>query len=144
VYCICCWPLPAQSFSGPSPLGLKAIFYCLSFETSLSIASSGSQGHSICFPPCLHTVKQRELFSLYSLHMDPRRILSSIFGDHRGAAYKLLEEVRYSTVKSRHFLYCRINGCFLRKVTEYFLIILIAVENIVYTKQLLQVRCGEK
>jgi hypothetical protein len=23
--CICCWPLPAQSFSGPSPLGLETI-----------------------------------------------------------------------------------------------------------------------
>jgi hypothetical protein len=28
--CICCWPLPAQSFSGLSPLGLEIIFYCLS------------------------------------------------------------------------------------------------------------------
>jgi hypothetical protein len=23
VFCMCCWPLPAQSFSGPSPLGLE-------------------------------------------------------------------------------------------------------------------------
>jgi hypothetical protein len=30
-----CWPSPAQSFSGPSPVGLVAIFYCLRFETSL-------------------------------------------------------------------------------------------------------------
>jgi hypothetical protein len=29
----CYWPLPAQSFSGPSPVGLMAIFYCLRFET---------------------------------------------------------------------------------------------------------------
>jgi hypothetical protein len=29
-----CWPLPAQFFSGPSPLGLATIFYCLRFETS--------------------------------------------------------------------------------------------------------------
>jgi hypothetical protein len=27
VFCICCWPLPAQSFSGSSPLGLATIFY---------------------------------------------------------------------------------------------------------------------
>jgi hypothetical protein len=27
-----CWPSPAQSFSGPSPLGLTTIFYCLRFE----------------------------------------------------------------------------------------------------------------
>jgi hypothetical protein len=29
----CCWPSPAQSFSGPSPAGLITIFYCLRFET---------------------------------------------------------------------------------------------------------------
>jgi hypothetical protein len=33
---ICCWPLPAQSFFGPIPLGLATIFYCLTFETSFS------------------------------------------------------------------------------------------------------------
>jgi hypothetical protein len=30
----CCCPSPAQSFSGPSPVGLVTIFYCLRFETS--------------------------------------------------------------------------------------------------------------
>jgi hypothetical protein len=34
VFCMCCWPLPALSFSGPSPLGLETIFYCLRFETT--------------------------------------------------------------------------------------------------------------
>jgi hypothetical protein len=29
----CCWPSPAQSFSGPSPAGLMTTFYCLRFET---------------------------------------------------------------------------------------------------------------
>jgi hypothetical protein len=29
----CCWPLPAKSFSGPSPAGLLTIFYCLKLET---------------------------------------------------------------------------------------------------------------
>jgi hypothetical protein len=29
----CCWPSSAQPFSGPSPLGLMTIFYCLRFET---------------------------------------------------------------------------------------------------------------
>jgi hypothetical protein len=29
----CCWPLPAQSFSGPSPARLMSTFYCLQFET---------------------------------------------------------------------------------------------------------------
>jgi hypothetical protein len=42
VFCICCWPSPAQSFSGPSPLDLATTFYCLSFETSLFVASYDS------------------------------------------------------------------------------------------------------
>jgi hypothetical protein len=29
----CCWPSPAQSFSGPSPAVLMTILYCLRFET---------------------------------------------------------------------------------------------------------------
>jgi hypothetical protein len=37
--------MPAQSLSGPSPLGLETIFYCLTFETSLFVASYDSQGH---------------------------------------------------------------------------------------------------
>jgi hypothetical protein len=31
-----CWSSPAQSFSGPSSVGLVTIFYCLRFETSFS------------------------------------------------------------------------------------------------------------
>jgi hypothetical protein len=45
VFWICCWPSPAWSFSGPSPLGLVTIFYCLRFETSLFVASYDSHGH---------------------------------------------------------------------------------------------------
>jgi hypothetical protein len=37
VFCMCRWSLPAQSFSCPSPLGLATVFYCLRFETSLSL-----------------------------------------------------------------------------------------------------------
>jgi hypothetical protein len=55
VFCICCWPLSAQSFSYPSPLGLATIFYCLRFETSLFVASYDSQGHGEGIPPRLHT-----------------------------------------------------------------------------------------
>jgi hypothetical protein len=29
----CCWPSPAQLFSGPSPASLMTTFYCLRFET---------------------------------------------------------------------------------------------------------------
>jgi hypothetical protein len=55
VFCIWCWPLPAQSFSGPSPLGLSTVFYCLSFETSLFVASYDSQGHDGGIRQRLHT-----------------------------------------------------------------------------------------
>jgi hypothetical protein len=53
--CNCYWPSPAQSFSGPSPIGLVAIFYCLRFETSLFFASYDSQGHNGGIRPRLHT-----------------------------------------------------------------------------------------
>jgi hypothetical protein len=53
--CNCYWPSPAQSFSGSSPVGLMAIFYCLRFETSLFVASYDSQGHGGGIRPRLHT-----------------------------------------------------------------------------------------
>jgi hypothetical protein len=52
---ICCWPLPAQSFFGPSPSGLATIFYCLTFETSLFVASYDSQCHGGGIRSCVHT-----------------------------------------------------------------------------------------
>jgi hypothetical protein len=55
VFCICCWPIPAQCFSGPSPLGLATIFYYLRFETSLFVVSHDSQGHGGGIRPRLHT-----------------------------------------------------------------------------------------
>jgi hypothetical protein len=45
VVCKCCWSLPAQSFLGPSPVGLATIFYSLRFETSHFVASYDSQGY---------------------------------------------------------------------------------------------------
>jgi hypothetical protein len=45
---------PAQSFSGSSPADLVTIFYCLSFETSLFVASYDSQGYGGGIPPRLH------------------------------------------------------------------------------------------
>jgi hypothetical protein len=71
VFCICCWPLPAQSFSGPSPLGLAAIFYCLRFETSLFVASYDSQGHGGGWAVdmgILWLLSASELFFITSLH----------------------------------------------------------------------------
>jgi hypothetical protein len=48
----CCWPLPAQSFSGPSPVGLVTVFYCLRFETSHFVAyHSQGYGGGIRPPP---------------------------------------------------------------------------------------------
>jgi hypothetical protein len=57
----CCWPSPAQSFSGPSPVELVAIFYSLRFETSLFDASYDSQGHGGGIRPCLHTGLSRSV-----------------------------------------------------------------------------------
>jgi hypothetical protein len=34
----CSWPLPVQIFSGPTPMRLVTIIYCLRFETSLFVA----------------------------------------------------------------------------------------------------------
>jgi hypothetical protein len=51
----CCWSSPAQSFSGPSPVGLTTIFYCLWFETSLFVVSYGSQGYGGGIRHRLHT-----------------------------------------------------------------------------------------
>jgi hypothetical protein len=47
--------MPTQSFLGPSPVGLAIIFYCLTFETSLFVASYDSQGHGGGIRPHLHT-----------------------------------------------------------------------------------------
>jgi hypothetical protein len=51
----CCWSSSAQSFLGPSPVGLAIIFYCLRFETSLLFASYDSQGYGGGIRLRLHT-----------------------------------------------------------------------------------------
>jgi hypothetical protein len=66
VFCICCWPLPVQSFSGPSLLRLATTFYCLRFETSLFVASYDSQGHGGGVRRRLHT-GQEELIAYVPL-----------------------------------------------------------------------------
>jgi hypothetical protein len=55
VVCSCGWPSPAQSFSGPSPVGLVTIFYCLRFETSLFVVSYDSQDHGGGIRNRIHT-----------------------------------------------------------------------------------------
>jgi hypothetical protein len=49
------WSSLAQSFSGPSPVGLATIFYCLRFETSFFVSSYDSQGYGGGIQPRLHT-----------------------------------------------------------------------------------------
>jgi hypothetical protein len=50
--CNCCWSSPAQSFTGPSPVGLKTTLYCLRFETDptrspyLYLPGTGWPGYS--------------------------------------------------------------------------------------------------
>jgi hypothetical protein len=53
VFCTCCWPLSAQSFSGPSPLALATVFYCLRFESSLFVAAYDSQSKSTHSQPII-------------------------------------------------------------------------------------------
>jgi hypothetical protein len=45
IFCICFWPLPAHSFSGPSPAGLMTTYYCLTFET-LPTSSPGPRNYT--------------------------------------------------------------------------------------------------
>jgi hypothetical protein len=49
VFCMCRWPLRAQPFSGPSPLGLATVFYCLRFETSLFFGSYDPASTRVCW-----------------------------------------------------------------------------------------------
>jgi hypothetical protein len=79
----CCWPSPAQSFSGPSPVGLVAIFYCLRFEISLFVGSYDSQGHGGGIRPRLHTGysvnSQLTVLFITSRHGPCRKYRSSLF-----------------------------------------------------------------
>jgi hypothetical protein len=71
VFSMCCWPLSAQSLSGPSPLGLATIIYSLRFETSLFVATYDSQSHG----GGIHTGLG---YSLYILGSDPTKNTVSI------------------------------------------------------------------
>jgi hypothetical protein len=57
---ICCWPSPAQSFSGPGPgpLVLATIFYCLRFPFSSPPTTRRVSG---TIRPCLHTTSNSQL-----------------------------------------------------------------------------------
>jgi hypothetical protein len=53
--------------SGSSPLGLETIFYSLSFEISLFVASYDSKGHGGGIRPRLHTGRCGVSFAPFSL-----------------------------------------------------------------------------
>jgi hypothetical protein len=56
VICICCWPMPAQPFLGPSPLdGTRDHILLSQTRDSLFVASYDSQGHGGGIRPRLHT-----------------------------------------------------------------------------------------
>jgi hypothetical protein len=50
-----CWASPAESFSGPTPVGFTTIFYCLRFEIFVLVAAYDSQGYCGGIRPRLHT-----------------------------------------------------------------------------------------
>jgi hypothetical protein len=64
---ICCWSSPAKSFSGPSPVGLATIFYCLRFETSFIVASYHSQDRGGGIRPRLRTGLLKIEFILHNI-----------------------------------------------------------------------------
>jgi hypothetical protein len=71
ILCNCSWPPPAQPFTGPSPVRLANILYCLRFETSLFVASYYSQGYGGGIRPRLHMgyyLFSTEPFFITTLH----------------------------------------------------------------------------
>jgi hypothetical protein len=100
VFFMCCWPLPAQSFSGPSPLGLETIFYCLRFETSLFVTSYDSQGHGGGIRPrSTREATAYQLSNLFSLNA-LRNLVNIRVVDAK--TWKWLWFVRYTWTISRH------------------------------------------
>jgi hypothetical protein len=84
VFCICCWPLPAQSFLDPSPLVLATVFYCLRFETSQSQSHIATDGQSESLDVEPHMTTYLLLFDSYGLVLwgalsDERTGLSFIY-----------------------------------------------------------------
>jgi hypothetical protein len=63
VFCISWWPLPVQCFSGPSPLELATIVYCLRFETFFSSPPITGRVTLEVFDP--FSTRGRPLFCLY-------------------------------------------------------------------------------
>jgi hypothetical protein len=70
-----CWPSPAQSFSGSSPVGLVTVFYCLRFHIFLFVASYDSEDYGGGIRPRLHTGVTSDIVisggTWYKLHKLP-------------------------------------------------------------------------
>jgi hypothetical protein len=66
----CCWSSPAQSFSGPSPVGLVAIFYCLRFKTSFSSPPTTRRVTVEVFDPA--STRVTDLVASFLFFINPR------------------------------------------------------------------------
>jgi hypothetical protein len=60
-FCICCWPSPAQSFSGPSPLGLSQIW---DFPFRCLLRLAGSRWRYSTLPPHSLVKSLTEMFAV--------------------------------------------------------------------------------
>jgi hypothetical protein len=115
---MCCWPLPAQSFSGPSPLGLQTIFYCLTFEASLFVASYDSQGHGGGIRPRLHTGMLRLFWKSRYIAAARTAQNTKFYFKNRCVTYQPVRENPVPTVarRGRHSKHSLIYCCVLDRV----------------------------
>jgi hypothetical protein len=105
----CCWPSPAQSFSGPRPMGLATIFYCLRFETSLFVAFYDSQGYGGGIRPRVHTgnthICQSSRPKLASRRPDIKLYTSSFLGLSSKHVFRCCVDRLHLAVVTQTFLY---------------------------------------
>jgi hypothetical protein len=102
----CCWLSPAQSFSGPSPVALVTIFYCLRFEASLFVAPYDSQGYGGGIRHRLHT--GFFCYIIYKIQFLPqRKHITSPLQSPTG--FFILSEVRLSLLSTAATIGVRLN-----------------------------------
>jgi hypothetical protein len=95
-----CWPLPAQSFSGPSTVELLTIFYCLRFETSLFVASYDSQGYGGDIRPRLHTGCLNNSKSKFQSAIPLRRSFANWIGDTLSKGWVVVQTISWYSNRS--------------------------------------------
>jgi hypothetical protein len=111
----CSWPSSAQSFSGPTPVGLVTIIYSLRFATSLFVASHDSQGYGGGIRLRLHTgdwskpvrVRVRVTLQLtvsqsICLGVEPRLGLWFPFNTHKSFAFYWRKRFSVTVINPRH------------------------------------------